>query len=135
MRSEGEARPLAGLIVIGRSGPKLLQLNEGVSRSDWTTLTRRVDLPDDTTARFYIALWVDGGGGTAWFDDVSVTPPKTVPVSAMTNAGPYDAWNPPLGEAVQNLALTEGWTDARLVAAFHASVARGWAEGDPRAIS
>lgn len=121
MRSEGEARPVAGLIVIGRGGPKLLQVNEGASHPDWVTVSRKFELADDASARYYLALWVDGSSGTAWFDDVSVAPPKissvAAPVALATNAGPYDAWNPPLGEVVQNLTLTEGWTDARLVAA------------------
>jgi hypothetical protein len=125
MQTEGEARALAGLIVVGRGGPKLLQLDQVAGSSGWKTETRTFDLPDDASARYFLALWVDGRSGTAWFDDVSVTPPGTTraaPVASAaavtaTNGGPYDAWNPPLGDAVQNLTMAEGWTDARLVAA------------------
>lgn len=117
MRSDGDARALAGLIVIGRTGFKLLQINDGLSRSDWVSVSRKFDLPDDPTARYYLALWVDGTSGSAWFDDVSVAPPKSATVPRATIIGSHDAWNPPLGEAVQNLTLTDGWTDARVVAA------------------
>jgi hypothetical protein len=130
--TEGEAVALVGLLVIDRSGPRLLQLEPVSGRRDWVRQARTVEITGDASARYMIALWVDGQSGTAWFDDVSVAPPGAeaperrardlaAPAAAASAGGPpggasYDAWNPPLGEPVRNLTLTEGWTDARLVA-------------------
>lgn len=126
MRTEGEALAVAGLIVAGKGGVRLLQLAP-VRGAEWTLQTRTFTVPEDDPARYFIALWVDGHAGAAWFDDVSVAAPGAAAPAAQSDSTggdlapaqppPYDAWNPPLAGPVQNLALAEGWTDARLVAA------------------
>jgi alpha-N-arabinofuranosidase len=75
MRTDGDARALVGLVVVGRRGTQLLQLNQVFGDADWTVESRSFDLPDDASARYFLALWVDGRNGNAWFDDISVDLP------------------------------------------------------------
>lgn len=82
MRTDGDARALVGLVVVGRRGTQLLQLNQVFGDADWTTEARTFELPDDPSARYFLALWVDGRGGNAWFDDVSVDLPGAAAAAA-----------------------------------------------------
>jgi alpha-N-arabinofuranosidase len=91
MRAEGDARALVGLIIVGRSGTKLLQLNQVFGRDDWAVESRIFEIPDDTGARCFLALWVDGRSGSVWFDDVSVAAPGSAPIAvAPVQAGAAD---------------------------------------------
>ncbi len=98
MRTAGDARATMGLVVVSRRGATLLQLNQTVSLDDWHTESRVLDLPADSNARYFLALWVDGRGGHAWFDDVWVGPagsaPREAPAAQTTPAVAADPSTP-----------------------------------------
>jgi alpha-N-arabinofuranosidase len=72
MAAEGEARATVGLIAIVGGKFSLFMLNQVAGSADWRQESRDYEVPDDPQGKYYLAIWVDGRSGSAWFDDLAV---------------------------------------------------------------
>ena len=76
MAAEGDARASVGMLSLVRGKPgNLVMLQQVQGRNGWQLEVRGYDVPDDPSTKLYLALWVDGKSGAAWFDDVAVSLP------------------------------------------------------------
>ena len=94
MATDGEARATVGIISIVRGKFALFMLNQVAGSADWRRESRGFEVPDDADAKFYLALWVDGRSGSAWFDELSLALPGAAPAApapAARSVGPLKA--------------------------------------------
>ena len=75
VRTQGGAKAtIAMLSMVGGKFGNLVTFNSA-ENSDWAAIGGTYDVADDPSVRVFLALWVTGGDGAAWFDDVAITLP------------------------------------------------------------
>lgn len=74
LRAEGGAIATLGMLNFVRGKPSNLVTVEHTGGAGWTQRSMVYDVPDDASVQLILSCHVQGTSGSAWFDDVSVTP-------------------------------------------------------------
>ena len=102
VRTQGEAKgTIAMLSMVGGKLGNLVTFTSG-ENSDWASVGGAYDVPDDPSVRIFLALWVTGRDGAAWFDNIAIAPPGSVASGADTvGAGGSTQGGAPLVASVE----------------------------------